>query len=237
VITLELADNTRHTDLVTEASPQTPVLQISVFGPLTIRRGDTELSANDLGGPKPRQVLEILLMNFGSAVSKTRIIDLLWGGNHPAVALPTLESYVSVLRRHLQAGTGRTGPLRTVTGGYAIDRALVDLDLDRFETLTKEASHAEPRAALALLTEALDLASAPLLGDELLPAWAEEERAAHAARVGLARAAAAETALSVGEVGLAIALGGAAVKEDPSTNGHGLPWSLGLSRMGRTRKP
>ena len=230
VTTLELSNNTRHAGLVPEASVQTPVLQISVFGPLTIRRGDTELSANDLGGPKPRQVLEILLMNFGSAVSKTRIIDLLWGGNHPAVALPTLESYVSVLRRHLQAGTGRTGPLRTVTGGYAIDRSLVDLDLDRFETLTKAASHAEPGAALALLTEALDLASAPLLGDELLPAWAEEERAAHAARVGLARVIAAETALFVGDVGMAIAMGAAAAKEDPLNERAWTALVLGLEQ-------
>nr|WP_256468744.1 response regulator [Pseudarthrobacter sp. SSS035] len=229
---MELPNNRGQAGLLPGASPQTPVLQISVFGPLTIRRGNLQLSANDLGGPKPRQVLEILLMNFGSAVSKTRIMDLLWGGNHPAVALPTLESYVSVLRRHLQAGTGRTGPLRTVTGGYAIDRSLVDLDLDRFETLTKEASHAEPRAALALLTEALDLASAPLLGDELLPAWAEEERAAHAARVGLTRVVAAETALSVGEVGMAIALGGAAAKEDPLNERAWTALVLGLEQNG-----
>ncbi|WP_458781295.1 BTAD domain-containing putative transcriptional regulator [Arthrobacter sp. D3-16] len=232
MITLELPNNTGQEGLVPEVSPQTPALQISVFGPLTIRRGDTELSANDLGGPKPRQVLEILLMNFGSAVSKTRLMDLLWGGNHPAVALPTLESYVSVLRRHLQPGTGRTGPLRTVTGGYAIDRSLVELDLDRFETLTKMAGQAEPRTALALLTEALDLASAPLLGDELLPAWAEEERAAHAAQVGLARVAAAETALAVGEAGKAIAWGGEAVKEDPLNERAWTALVLGLEQNG-----
>jgi DNA-binding SARP family transcriptional activator/ActR/RegA family two-component response regulator len=231
-MTLELAKNRSDADLVLEVSPKAPALQISVFGPLTIRRGETELTANDLGGPKPRQVLEILLMNFGSAVSKARIMDLLWGGNHPAVALPTLESYVSVLRRHLQPGTGRSGPLRTVTGGYAIDRSVVDLDLDRFETLTKEASQAGPRAALALLTEALDLASAPLLGDELLPAWAEEERASHAARVGLARVMAAESALAVGEVGTAIALGGAAAKEDPLNERAWTALILGLEQNG-----
>jgi DNA-binding SARP family transcriptional activator/ActR/RegA family two-component response regulator len=171
-------------------------------------------------------------MNFGSAVSKTRIMDLLWGGNHPAVALPTLESYVSVLRRHLQPGTGRTGPLRTVTGGYAIDRSLVELDLDRFESLTKTASQAEPREALALLAEALDLASEPLLGDELLPAWAEEERAAHAARVGLARVAAAEAALAVGDIGMAISLGGAAAKEDPLNERAWTALILGLEQNG-----
>ncbi len=231
MITLELAQETLHAGSVSEA-PQMPRLQISVFGPLTIRRGDTELSANDLGGPKPRQVLEILLLSFGSAVSKTRIMDLLWGGKHPAVALPTLESYVSVLRRHMQPGTGRTGPLRTVTGGYAIDRSLVDLDLDRFESLTKMASQAEPRAALALLTEALELASAPLLGDELLPAWAEEERALHATRVRLARVLAAESALSVGDIGAAIALGGAAAGEDPLNERAWTALILGLERNG-----
>ena len=232
MITLDLARKTDGADSDSEASPRTPTLEISVFGPLMIRRGDTALSANDLGGPKPRQVLEILLLNFGSAVSKTRIMDLLWGDKHPAVAQPTLESYVSVLRRHLQPGTGRTGPLRTVTGGYAIDRALVDLDLDRFETLTKMAGQAEPRAALALLTEALDLASAPLLGDELLPAWAEEERALHAARVSLARVQAAETALTAGEAGKAIAWGGVAVKEDPLNERAWTALILGLERNG-----
>ncbi len=232
VITLELANDAVHAGLVLDAPPQAQALQISVFGPLTIRRGDIELSASDLGGPKPRQVLEILLMNFGSPVSKTRLVELLWGGNHPVVALPTLESYVSVLRRSLQPGAGRTGPLRTVTGGYAIDRSLVDLDLDRFETLTRLAGQAQPREALALLTEALDLASEPLLGDELLPVWAEEERAAHAARLGLARVAAAEAALAVGENGMAISLGGEAVKEDPLNERAWTALVVGLERNG-----
>lgn len=230
VITLELAKETGVSSYATERPVPTPVLEISVLGPLSIRRGDVELSANDLGGPKPRQVLEILLMNFGSAVSKTRIMDLLWDGNRPAVALPTLESYVSVLRRRLQPGAGRTGALRTVTGGYMIDRSLVDFDLDRFETLTKQARLAEPSAALVLLTEALHLASAPLLGDELLPTWAEEERALHTEQVGLARVFAAETALAVGEIEKAIAWGGEAVREDPLNERAWTALILGLER-------
>ena len=205
MIILDAEKTTGDAAFVSETPPRTGMLQISVFGPLKIRRGDAVLGANELGGPKPRQVLEILLLSFGSAVSKTRIMELLWDGKNPAVALPTLESYVSVLRRHLQPGTGRTGPLRTVTGGYAIDRSLVDMDLDRFETLTKKANQSAPRVALTLLTEALELASAPLLGDELLPAWAEEERAQHAARVCQARVLAAEAALVAGEVIQAIA--------------------------------
>jgi DNA-binding SARP family transcriptional activator/ActR/RegA family two-component response regulator len=232
VKTLDAAKKAGDTAFASEPPPKSAMLQISVFGPLTIRRGDAELTANDLGGPKSRQVLEILLLSFGSAVSKARIIDLLWDGKHPAAALPTLESYVSVLRRHLQPGAGRTGPLRTVTGGYAIDRSLVDMDLDRFETLTKKANQAAPRAALTLLTEALELASAPLLGEELLPAWAEDERALHAARVCLARVLAAESALFVGEVTQAIAFGYAAVKEDPLNERAWTAMILGLEQNG-----
>lgn len=232
MIILDAEKTTGDAVRISEIPPRREMLEISVLGPLRIRRGDAELGANDLGGPKPRQVLEILLMSFGSAVSKTRIMELLWDGRHPAAALPTLESYVSVLRRHLQPGTGRTGPLRTVTGGYAMDRSLVDLDLDRFESLTKRASQAEARPALALLTEALELASAPLLGDELLPAWAEEERALHAARVCLTRVLAAESALSVGELSQAIVFGYAAVKEDPLNERAWTALVLGLEQNG-----
>lgn len=225
------------TDVCTVSGFRGPVqaaeIEISVFGPLSIKRDGIVLTAKDLGGPKPRQVLEILLMSFGTAVSKARIVELLWGGNHPAVALPTLESYVSVLRRHLQPGGGRTGPLRTVSGGYAMDRSMVDLDLDRFETLTKMAAQqVDPRAALALLTEALEVASAPLLGDELLPAWAEEERGLHAARVCLTRVQAAEVSLSLGEMVKAVSFSADALKDDPLNERAWTAMVLGLEGNG-----
>ncbi|MBG6225475.1 DNA-binding SARP family transcriptional activator/ActR/RegA family two-component response regulator [Arthrobacter sp. CAN_A2] len=215
MITLNVAEEAAVSTVRARADADMSKLDISILGPLTVRRGGIELNAGDIGGPKPRQVLEILLLNFGSAVPKTRIMDLLWGDKQPAAALPTLESYVSVLRRGLQPGAGRTGPLRTVAGGYVIERSLVDLDLDRFEALTSHAEAAPPHAALELFVGALDLASAPLFGDEVLPAWAEDERILHAERVRLARIIAAEKALLVGEEGRAITWSEMAVKEDP----------------------
>ena len=158
--------------------PATCRLEANIIGPLRIRRGETVLGYGELGGPKPRQILELLLLNLGAPVSKDRLIDILWAGQAPPEALPTLESYVSVLRRHLQPGMGKDGPLRTVTGGYMLDRALVDLDLDRFESLVHGAESATPQRAIVLLQEALGLASAPLMGDELVPSWAEAGRTA-----------------------------------------------------------
>jgi DNA-binding NarL/FixJ family response regulator/DNA-binding SARP family transcriptional activator len=173
------------------------VLEVRILGPLRIRRGGEVLEAGELGGPKPRQVLEILLLNLGTPMSKDRLSDVLWAGQPPAEALPTLESYVSVLRRHLQPGQGKSGPLRTVTGGYVMDPALVDLDVSRFSELLHRASACEPVEALELLQEALGLASAPLLGDELTAPWAEEARGNHEHRVCRARAQAAGLALSL----------------------------------------
>jgi DNA-binding NarL/FixJ family response regulator/DNA-binding SARP family transcriptional activator len=181
------------------------VLDVRIMGPLRIRRGDEILEAGELGGPKPRQILEILLLNLGTPVSKHRLIDILWAGRPPAEALSTLESYISVLRRHLQPGQGKAGPLRTVTGGYLMDPVLVDLDVSRFNNLLSQASRSEPAEALKLLQEALALASAPLLGDELQASWAEEERSNHELRVCQARTLAAELALSLHESDGAVA--------------------------------
>ena len=149
---------------------------VKIIGALAIHRGNTVLHAQDLEGPKPRQILEILLINFGRPVSKSSLIDLLWRDSPPQKAVASVESYVSVLRRHLQPGYGRFGLLRTTTGGYLIDSATVDLDLARFDSLVREAQRVGADAAYPLLMDVLSLATVPLLSDELTAVWAEEAR-------------------------------------------------------------
>lgn len=210
-----------------------PVLEVHVLGPLRIRRGGDVIEAGELGGPKPRQILEILLLNLGTAVSKDRLIDVLWAGQPPAEALPTLESYVSVLRRHLQPGQGKSGPLRTVSGGYVMDPALVDLDVRRFDALLRRASRCGSVEALELLQEALGLAAAPLLGDELKAPWAEEERANHEHRVGRARAQAAELALTLHQPGRAVHWAREALAGDPLNESAWQSLVLALEESGQ----
>lgn len=218
-----------------QAAPATGqnYLSINLIGALSIRRGDVVLDARALGGPKPRQILEILLLNLGTPVSKDRLIELLWGGRPPAEALPTLESYVSVLRRNLQPGSGKAGPLRTTTGGYVMDRTMVELDLFRFDQLLRQAQHSSGSDALDKLHQALALATAPLLGDELLPAWAEDERELHAMRVQEATILAAETAGAIGKQDESIELSHKALKTDPLNERAWLCLILGLEQAGR----
>ena len=216
----------------TEKDPQ-QTLHVNIIGPLMIRRGTRLLDARQLGGPKPRQILEILLLHVGVPVSKHRLIDLLWGGNPPREALTSLESYVSVLRRNLQPGAGRSGPLRTTTGGYVIDADAVELDLTEFETLVRDAQQVGPHEAHALLVEALSLAVGPLLGDELRPAWAEEERHRHGVAVTHARVLAAEAALAIGRADKAVRQADDALADDPLNERAWTVRILGLEKSGR----
>ena len=213
--------------------PDSPILRVALIGSLTVERGAVTLDGSALGGPKPRQILEILLLNLGIPVSKHRLIDLLWGANPPREALTSIESYVSVLRRRLQPGHGRSGPLRTTTGGYVLDPGQVDLDLSRFEGLLRQARGRDAAESYPLLVEALALATGPLLGDELRPAWAEEERHRHSVDVTVARVLAAEAAHEIRRFDEAARWAREAVTADPLNERAWTALVLGLESAGR----
>jgi len=206
---------------------------VTMIGSLAVRRGGTVLRAHQLGGPKPRQILEILLLNIGRPVSKDRLIDLLWGDTPPNEAVTSIESYVSVLRRHLQPGSGRHGPLGTTTGGYQIEASSVDLDLARFDALVLTAQHTNPTAAYPLLIDALSLITGPLLADELRPAWAQDERRRHAGAVTAARVQASVTAAATGRLPAAIHWANQALLDDPVNEAAWTALILALENSGQ----
>jgi DNA-binding SARP family transcriptional activator len=214
---------------------ETDSLHISVqlFGSLLVRRGTIVLDARQLGGPKPRQVLEILSLHLGTAVSKDRLVSLLWNDDPPVEAVPTLESYVSVLRRNIQPGAGKSGPLQTVNGGYLLDRTRVEVDLDEFDILLQRATRAPAPESLGLLRQALRLSAAPILGDELYAVWADEERMLCTARVVSALIVAAETAALMHESAEAVLWANRALALDPLNERAWLALILGLEQAGR----
>ena len=108
-----------------------------------------------LGGVKPRQILEILAVAAGAPVAKDHLADVLWDGRPPRSYLGTLESYVCVLRRSLGLARGRGSAIATVNHGYVLDPAVVRIDLVDFRTLVRAAATAEPAVALGKLEEAV----------------------------------------------------------------------------------
>lgn len=192
-----------------------PAISVRLFGTFEIRRNGAVLTASDMGGCKPRHILEILLLNLGTPVSKTRLVEILWGPKASSGAIATLESYVSGIRRAIQPGNTKTGPLRTANSGYVLDPQLVELDLSEFQQLVHAARQAAPAEAHVLAMQALELADEPLLGFELVADWAEDARTRHAAEKVAAQILAAETAAFLDKPQLTISLAQTAIQSEP----------------------
>ncbi|WP_344123804.1 AfsR/SARP family transcriptional regulator [Kocuria aegyptia] len=191
------------------------------------------MTSKELGGPRQRRILEILLLQLGTPVSKQRLVDLLWGADAPAAASANLESYVSVLRRHLQPGEGKHGPLKTTNGGYVMDASMVDLDLPRFERLLDAARRSSAREADLLLRRALDIASGSLLENEQGCEWIESQRAAFAARVTEVRVLMAEAGLELGRYEEPLLQARKVLTADPLNERAWTVLVLGLEGAGR----
>jgi DNA-binding SARP family transcriptional activator/ABC-type oligopeptide transport system substrate-binding subunit len=151
-------------------------LEFRVLGPLQVL---VEGHLLPLGGAKQRATLAILLLGRNRVVSREQLIDGLWGTSPPPTAGPTLETYVSRLRRVLQED-GHGARLVTQPPGYRLRVEADELDLERFETLLQRARTAEAdhdaeaasndlREALALFRGAPleDLAHAPFARQEI----------------------------------------------------------------------
>ena len=78
----------------------------------------------DLGGPRQRGVLALLLVARGDVVSVDRLIDDLWRGEPPPRATGALQAYVSNLRRALEPDRAAAGAGASVLvsepPGYAV---------------------------------------------------------------------------------------------------------------------
>ncbi len=132
----------------------------------------------DLGAPKMRSVLALLLMHRGNMVSVDRLADSLWPDDPPATAANTLQSYVSHLRRRLEPDrkTGARSILRHQAGGYLLDAAPDQVDASIFERLLQTASQlSEPGRRREILAEALALWKGPAYADQHGQLWAEAE--------------------------------------------------------------
>jgi DNA-binding SARP family transcriptional activator len=137
----------------------------------------------ELGRPKQRALLAVMLVHANQVVPLDRLIDELWGEEQPAQAGASLQAYVSHLRRALEPGRpARTPPRVLVTQppGYRLVVAPGDLDAARFVVLAEEGHRllegGQPGSAAQVLREALGLWRGPALADVADEAFAQAER-------------------------------------------------------------
>ena len=148
-----------------------------MFGPLQLDLAGDRRGPRDLGGVKPKQLLEILLLERERMVPKDRLADVLWGERLPQRVTATIESYVSVLRRALDDGSGLARRLIvTDRGGYWLAADLADVDLDRFDRLIRKSAGGGPTQRRVALEAATAMADAELLADEPYAEWVLPQR-------------------------------------------------------------
>ncbi|MGY1743330.1 MULTISPECIES: BTAD domain-containing putative transcriptional regulator [unclassified Blastococcus] len=172
--------------------PEPGALAVRVLGGLTAERDGADV---DLGGPRQRGVLALLLLARGASVPAQRLVDLLWGDAAPPSATAALHSYVSHLRRALEPGRGareRGGLLVRDRVGYAVRLSDDAVDAWRFERLVGEGVAAPAERAAALLTEALALYRGEAYAEWAGQQWADAE----SARLAELRAVATERLLA-----------------------------------------
>ena len=145
-------------------------LEFRLLGPLEAWREGERV---DLGAPKQRAVLALLLLHRGEAVSTERIVDELWGEQPPRAATKSVQVYVSGLRKALGDDS-----LETRGHGYALNAGPASVDAERFEERLGEGrellSSGDAGKAAATLREALGLWRGPALADFLYEDFAQE---------------------------------------------------------------
>src|SRR5215216_4747136 len=148
-------------------------MEFRILGSLQVLVGERLIP---LGAAQQREVLAILLLHRGEAVSVDRIVDDLWGERPPERATKTVQVYVSRLRKALGDGV-----LITRGGGYALELNGDSVDADRFRRLADEGRTAldngDPRGARETLSAALALWRGPPLADVAYEPFAQGEAA------------------------------------------------------------
>lgn len=182
-------------------------MEIKLLGQTQVLDVGRVVAGRDFGGVKCRQILEILALQVGHQLSKSRLIDLLWGPTPPESALATLEGYVSLLRGRLEPGVPtRSSIIRTVNGGYLLDADRVTVDLSEVRALVARGRVSRSGTALGLLHRAVDAGAAELLASAPCAEWAETARRGHARLMTEAGTEAALIALDLGQPELAVEL-------------------------------
>jgi DNA-binding SARP family transcriptional activator len=124
---------------------------------------------------KQRQLLALLALNAGHAVSASTIMTELWGPDQSKGAGTTLHSYIGKLRRELELASrcpccrDAKGILVTEPSGYSLRAPAGNIDVGRYEQLAeagrRAADHGDHDAASRSLEAALALWRGAALSD------------------------------------------------------------------------
>lgn len=141
-------------------------MEFRLLGPVELWSEGTRV---ELGHARQRCVLAVLLMEARRAVPVETLIDRVWGHEPPDAALSVVYGYVARLRKILRP---HGVAVERTSSGYVLCVEPEAVDAHRFRELLRTAAIVGPRAASALLDEALSLCRGVPLSN-LSGAWAQ----------------------------------------------------------------
>jgi basic membrane lipoprotein Med (substrate-binding protein (PBP1-ABC) superfamily)/DNA-binding SARP family transcriptional activator len=186
-----------------------------VLGPIEVGH---EGRTADLGPPKQRAFLAILLLNANQITPVDRIVDLLWPDGPPRHAAHAIQVYASELRKALDPIVGREAIVWQAPGYLLrVDRNALDATV--VERLTTEGVRqlgaGDLAAAEVTLGQARELWRGPPLAEFTYEEFAQEA-IRHLTDVWLeGTEALAEAKSDLGDEATALKLAEAAIREDP----------------------
>ena len=123
-------------------------VEFNVLGPVTVTEGTSSLN---IGGPKQRTVLAMLIAYAGRPVSADAIAEAVYEDDAATRGRRRVQTYVSTLRSIVGEVIEKDGP------GWSIQVDRSQIDALRFEDLYESARDLTPDAAAEVLREALSI--------------------------------------------------------------------------------
>lgn len=148
-------------------------MEFTVLGPIGMI-GDRSV---DLGGPRIRRLLAVLLIDADSVVSTDRLLEIVFGGSPTPGARGTLRTYLARLRRAIEE-SGAPAQVVRESPGYRLETRSTAIDARRFEELVDRGRgllRSDPATAATLLRKALDLWRGPAYAEFADEEWALTE--------------------------------------------------------------
>ncbi|WP_020637810.1 BTAD domain-containing putative transcriptional regulator [Amycolatopsis alba] len=104
-------------------------LRIDVLGPMIVHDGPRRI---DVGAPMLRRLLGLLALRANEPVSRSEIVDFLWGEGIPATYRNLLHTYASRIRRLLRTNGDEPQPLERGGTGYRLTLTAGQTDVLEF---------------------------------------------------------------------------------------------------------
>ncbi|WP_037205022.1 BTAD domain-containing putative transcriptional regulator [Rhodococcus opacus] len=205
------------------------MLRIRVLGTL---EAEDESGTVDLGGPRQRAVLALLLVARGEVVPVDRLIDDLWHGAPPPRAVGALQAYISNLRRALEphrAPRADSTVLVSRAPGYALTLPPSGVDAWEVENLVRSTAD----TGRADLERALSLWRGPAFAEVAGEHWALAEIARLEELRVVARERLVASALASGDAAGAVLDAQTLTREHPLREEVWRLLALALHRSGR----